>query len=73
MVGHMYIPQELEEEFIRILKKSDFILTDDLAMQGYQKTFSIKQPTDLFLTTSLLWDLDVPIIIVDTQYDPSIQ
>jgi hypothetical protein len=33
MVGHIVFDPSLEALFSRVIKKSDFLLTDDLAMQ----------------------------------------
>lgn len=72
MVGHMYVPESFRDQITSILKKSDFILTDDLAMEWYQQTLSQSARPNSFLTTHILWDLWVEIIIVDTAYNPDI-
>lgn len=49
MVGHMFIPESLKDNFNSILDKSDFILTDDLAMWWYKLAKTI--PDSLFFST----------------------
>ena len=73
MVGHMYIPEKFRDNIIIALKKADFILTDDLAMEWYKQTLWKPTQSDRFLTTHLLWELWVSIIIVDTQYRSTIE
>ena len=37
MVWHMYLDKNISEKFHKILSESDFIITDDLAMQWFKK------------------------------------
>jgi hypothetical protein len=60
----MYIPKKLEKDFIKISNKADFLLTDDLAMQGYKQAKN-KKLKDLFFTTNKIINKN-NLIIVDT-------
>ncbi len=65
MVGHMYINKKLEKNFGKIVKKSSFLLTDDLAMAWFKKAKN-KKFKNLFFTTNYI--LKKPhLIIVDTK------
>lgn len=61
----MYIPKKLEKNFEQILEKSDFLLTDDLAMQGYKQAKN-KKIKNLFFTTNKIFSKK-NLIIVDTK------
>ncbi len=65
MVGHMYLPNDLKDEILNIALKSDFILTDDLAMSWYKNHNSFLQENMFFSTTNIL-DTDNIFIKVDT-------
>jgi hypothetical protein len=60
----MYIPKKFEKKFEQILNKAQFLLTDDLAMQGYKKAKN-KKIKDLFFTTNKIINKK-NLIIVDT-------
>ncbi len=64
MVWHMYIPKKLEKNFVNISNKASFLLTDDLAMQGYIKAKN-KKIKDLFFTTNKIINKN-NLIIVNT-------
>lgn len=64
MVWHMYVPKTLENIFNKIIEKSSFLLTDDLAMSWYQKAKN-KIKKDLFFTTDNIIN-SKKLIIVDT-------
>ncbi len=64
MVAHMYIWTSSKKYFEKVIKKADFILTDDLAMNGYKKA-SWKSIKNLFFTTDNIIN-SKKLIIVDT-------
>ena len=52
MVGHMFLNKNISESFHKILEKSDFVITDDLAMNGYRSVKSISE-NKIFTTKEL--------------------
>ena len=64
MVWHIYISSDLQILFESIVKKADFILTDDLAMLWYKKA-KWKKIKGLFFSTDSIIN-NKKIIIVDT-------
>jgi len=52
MVWHMFVPDYYETNFTNILAKSDYILTDDMSMQGYRS--AEEKDGYLFTTQRLL-------------------
>ncbi|MCD5380439.1 hypothetical protein LR004_00795 [Candidatus Gracilibacteria bacterium] len=50
MIGHMYIPNSKKDYFISTVNKANYLLTDDLGMQGYKQAQG-KTKTGLFFTT----------------------
>ena len=64
MVWHIYISSDLQILFENIIKKADFILTDDLAMLWYKKA-KWKKIKGLFFSTDSIIN-NKKIIIVDT-------
>lgn len=71
MIGHMYIPKTLKSEFTSIIDKSDYLLTDDLAMRWYTlATWAIK--SEVFFTTDVVFDNDNT-ILVDSLLNPQIK
>lgn len=64
MVWHIYLSSEFQSLFNNIIKKSDFIITDDLAMKWYKQA-KWKKIKDLFFSTDLIINND-KLIIVDT-------
>ncbi len=53
MVGHMYVNKNISEKFHNIIDKSDFIITDDLAMQWFKKIKNIPE-NKIFSTQEIL-------------------
>ena len=71
MIGHMYIPKTLQSEFISIIGKSDYLLTDDLAMRWYTlATWWLKDW--VFFTTDVVFDNEKT-ILVDSVLNPNIK
>ncbi len=70
MIGHIVFDTWLNTLFSRIIKKSDYLLTDDLAMQGFKRLENDTGETLSFSTNIILkqWN----IIRVDTQYVESV-
>lgn len=64
MVGHMFLDITISEDIERLLKKSQFIITDDLSMQWYKNVKKI--PEGKIFTTKMLSDYP-DVIKVDTQ------
>ncbi len=64
MVWHIYLSDELEQQFNKIIKKADFIITDDLAMIWYKKA-KWKKMKNLFFSTDAIIN-NKNLIIVDT-------
>lgn len=64
MVGHMFLDKNIWEKFHKILKKSDFIITDDLSMNWYKNVWKID--TSKIFTTKEILDYK-NLIKVDTQ------
>jgi hypothetical protein len=60
----------LEALFSRVIKKSDFLLTDDLAMQWFKKLEYNSWETLSFSTNIILKQANI--IKVDTQYVESV-
>lgn len=52
MVGHMFLDKNISDRFHEILGKSDFIITDDLAMRWYASVKNI--PNEKIFTTKEL-------------------
>ncbi len=53
MVGHMYLDKNIWEKFHNIINNSDFIITDDLAMQWFKKIKNIPE-NKIFSTQEIL-------------------
>lgn len=70
MVGHIVFDPSLEALFSRVIKKSDFLLTDDLAMQWFKKLEYNSWETLSFSTNIILKQANI--IKVDTQYVESV-
>lgn len=64
MVAHIYLSSDLKQKFNNIIKKADFILTDDLAMMWYKKA-SWNKINNLFFSTDEIINKN-NLIIVDT-------
>ena len=64
MVAHIYLSSDLKQKFNNIIKKADFILTDDLAMMWYKEA-SWNKINNLFFSTDEIINNN-KIIIVDT-------
>ncbi len=65
MIGHMFLTNNIRDEFFDILDKSDYILTDDLAMQGF-KNYNNYDYDNMFFSTINILNLDKKIFEVDT-------
>ncbi len=53
MVGHMYLNKNISEKFHNIIDNSDFIITDDLAMEWFKKIKNIPE-NKIFSTQEIL-------------------
>ena len=64
MVGHMFLDNNISDRFTEILNKSDYIITDDLAMAWYKNITNI--PENKIFTTQEILDRN-NLIKVNTQ------
>ena len=53
MVWHMYLDKNISDKFHKIIDKSDFIITDDLAMEWFKKIKNIPE-NKIFSTQEIL-------------------
>jgi hypothetical protein len=70
MVAHIIAPDSLIQSFLDTLSKADYVLTDDLAMQGYKKMTGVNPQGWFFSSHKILQNNNL--IKVDTQYVESV-
>jgi hypothetical protein len=73
MIAHVKFPESQGTDFTRVISKADYLLTDDLAMQGFKQIcvkqwekYSCSNSSWIFSTEKILWS--DKLIKVDTKY-----